>query len=74
MSVYAYVCPDCAHLASRHGLVGSDAAGPYRCPCGCERMQADTWLELTKEQTQRRLKVPGGSCRAVDRDPDGRGA
>ena len=35
---------------------------------------ADTWLALTKEQPQRRLKVPAGSGRAVDRDPEGRDA
>lgn len=54
--VYAYVCPDCRHLASKHGLVGPDVAGPYRCPCGCERMQADEWIGLTKAQLDRARK------------------
>lgn len=41
--VYAYVCPDCRHLATKHRLAegGSLIEGPYVCPCGCSRWVAD---------------------------------
>lgn len=39
MSVYAYVCTLCHHLATDHRLTPEAASvvdGPYVCNCGCE--------------------------------------
>lgn len=56
MSVYAYQCFACRHLASRHGLAvdGDLVAGPYRCSdCDCEISRDAPVIELSKQAYER---------------------
>ena len=56
--VYAYVCPDCRHLATKHRLAegGSLIEGPYVCPCGCSRRQDDPWSGIDRRTFESRQK------------------
>ena len=55
---YAFVCPDCRHLATKHRLTegGSLIEGPYVCPCGCSRRQDDPWLGIDRRTFESRRK------------------
>jgi hypothetical protein len=58
VSVFAYVCRACDHLATRHGLApGGDLRdGPYRCAdCACEIHQDAPMYGLTRQQYERRF-------------------
>jgi len=54
VSAYAHICPKCNHEVWRHGLLPKhEIGGPYRCECGCEIMQSDPTIPLTKREYER---------------------